>query len=97
MPKIKEEDILCVYIGEPERCRCGCSGEYYYLRANRKLAGKDRGYKIRNEEINDKQVKRVFNLFQKNSPLSSIEIIDNYIYTMKKGYTEYSIYKIKRR
>ena len=70
---------------------CGCSGTYRYASAHRKTAGKDRGYKVDDEEISDRRVKTVFNKMVKNAHLG-IEVIDNYIFTIEIGSRQYTIY-----
>lgn len=68
--EIKEleiKDIISVYSGKDGFCCCGCSGNHYYNSNLVKEASKNRGYQVGNDEINDKMVKRVLNIFKKTS------------------------------
>jgi hypothetical protein len=54
-----------VYSGINGRCCCGCSGKHTYASVHRVNAGKNRGYEVKDEEINDRTVKRIVNLINK--------------------------------
>lgn len=58
--------VMSVYSGKAGACYCGCSGNHRYAAAHREAATKDRGYSISDDEVNDTQVKKVFNLVKKN-------------------------------
>jgi len=66
---ISVKDVMSVYSGKPERCCCGCAGNHRYASAHRNTASRHRGYKVRDNEVNDKQVKRVLNLVKANPDL----------------------------
>lgn len=88
------EDISHVYSGLAGMCMCGCSGKYYYAEKHRRFASDERGYKVQDSEINDKMVKRVYNMFV--SLKYKIENLDNDIFTIHKGKRKYVIYLSKK-
>ena len=53
--------IISVYSGINGKCCCGCAGKHRYASAYRKLASKDRGYEVRDEEVSDRSVKIISN------------------------------------
>ena len=65
--------IISVYSGINGKCCCGCAGKHRYASAYRVLAGKRRGYKVRDEEVSDRSVKIISNkvLNNKNSEHNS--------------------------
>jgi hypothetical protein len=73
---------------------CGCAGTYSYNKINQKWSGENRGYEVTDNEVNEKRIKRVVNKVRKNQNLG-IENIDDYIYTVVVGNTQYSIYLVK--
>lgn len=92
LPDFADDQIECAYRGKPDTCMCGCSGEYYYTEKNREFAGTKRGYPIKDDEINDKQVKRIADMFRTSG---SVENIDNYIFTLIRNDVQYTIYFIE--
>jgi len=50
-------NITRVYNGKANRCMCGCSGKYTTHSKFRELVGKERGYAVGDDEINDRSVK----------------------------------------
>lgn len=90
MPKI--ENVMSAYSGKPGKCMCGCSGRYYYLKNNQVKAGQNRGYKVSDDEVSDRMVKKIFNAIF-GSPC--IEVIENYIYTAIVDGRKYTVYSIK--
>ncbi len=60
------DNVASVYSGKLNRCCCGCSGKHTYASALRDEASKSRGYELRDEEVNDRTVKMIFNKFMKN-------------------------------
>jgi hypothetical protein len=58
--------VMYVYTGIPNRCMCGCSGEYVFTTLHQEAARKE-GMYITAEEINDE---KVIDILQKylNSP-----------------------------
>lgn len=63
--EVKLEFIKSVYSGKAGACMCGCKGTYWYARAHRTLAEQDRGYSIRDTEVSDAMVKRIFNIINR--------------------------------
>jgi hypothetical protein len=63
----KLEDVIDVYSGKDGKCCCGCAGEYCCAEAHQKLGGTKRSYKVDDDEVSDRMVKRVFNLVNGNS------------------------------
>ena len=101
MPELEFNDINCVYISERNKvntCMCGCAGEYYYNEVNRLDAGKNRGYKVTDEEINEKEVQTVLDLFLGYCGDKNIEVIEEsdnkYIFTIVISNKQYTIYTI---
>ena len=60
------DNVASVYSGKRGMCCCGCAGKHTYASALRAEASKSRGYEVRDEEINDRTVKMIFNKFMKN-------------------------------
>lgn len=60
-------EIMSVYSGKRNRCACGCSGKHRYALAHRDTGSKNRGYEVGDDEINDAQVRRIFNILQANA------------------------------
>ena len=56
---IEQENVMSVYSGKADSCRCGCSGKYYYSSNMVGEASEHRGYEVRADEVNDGMVKRV--------------------------------------
>lgn len=76
------DQVMSVYSGKAGKCYCGCSGNHRYAKAHQEVAGKDRGYAISDDEVNDTQVKKVFNLVKKNFTIEE---------NCRKGNEPYSI------
>ena len=101
MPELEFNDINCVYISKRNKannCMCGCSGTYFYNEVNKIKAGKNRGYDVTAEEVNEREVQTVLDLFLGYRGLKNIEVIEDknntYIFTMEisnRGYTIYTI------
>lgn len=60
------DNVASAYSGKVGRCCCGCSGKHTYASALRAEASKSRGYEVRDEEVNDRTVKIIFNKVMKN-------------------------------
>jgi hypothetical protein len=70
MSEIKFEKVISLYNGIPNRCYCGCSGNHYYNSQHQELAGKNRGYEVLDDEINDKKIIRAIKkYFTGNYPI----------------------------
>lgn len=63
--QVKEESVVSVYSGKPG-CMCGCNGKYSYSEVHREFSTSDRGYEVTDDEINDKEVKRITKLINDN-------------------------------
>lgn len=57
------EGVVSVYGGKPG-CACGCRGNHRYSSAHRELGSKRRGYSVDDDEVNDRQVKKVLNVLK---------------------------------
>lgn len=70
--------ILSVYSGKSGKCCCGCSGKHTYVKALQTFAGKYRGYKVNDNECNDRTIKVI-----SNKVLKSADVVhaDNHSYT----------------
>ena len=84
------EDIVSVYVGTPNNCMCGCSGDYTYSSLHRDYSSKNRGYAVGDDEVSDARVKRILNKFVKSELIA--EDNDNYIFTKIIGSRQYTIY-----
>lgn len=73
---INASDVVSVYSGKDGKCCCGCAGRYYYAKATRVAAGKARGYKVTDDEINDGMITRIVRLMNKTP--EAIEWDDEY-------------------
>ena len=91
LPEIKLEQVDCVYIGKPGKCMCGCSGNYSYTSANRDASGRNRGYAVSDDDVNDKRVQYVISKLTKNAA-AGIECTNGHIYQQVIGQTQYDIY-----
>lgn len=52
-------DVMSAYEGEANTCYCGCAGEYFYNSLHVEVAGKDRGYDVDPEDVNDEMVEDI--------------------------------------
>lgn len=59
------DNVASVYSGKRGMCCCGCAGKHTYASALRDEASKSRGYVVRDEEVNDRTVKMIFNKVMK--------------------------------
>lgn len=75
--KIERDDVLYVYSGKANRCCCGCSGNYRYNSKYKDLGTKDRGYEVKDDEVNDKQVARVLTIMKNNADKLEEDYDDN--------------------
>ena len=57
---------MSVYSGRDGKCCCGCAGKHSYTEAHREVAGKNRGYTVDDDDVNDKMVRRVIKLIKEN-------------------------------
>jgi hypothetical protein len=70
LASVTVDQVMSVYSGKAGKCYCGCSGNHRYASAHREAAGKDRGYAISDDEVSDREVKRVLNIVKKNFTIS---------------------------
>jgi len=73
------KDVVTVYLGKPNKCMCGCSGDYAYTSHNHIYGGKDRGYKVSSDEISDRKVRARLKRFYNDD--QDAENIKDYIFT----------------
>jgi hypothetical protein len=52
-------DVMQAYEGEANTCYCGCAGQYYYNSKHVEAAGKDRGYPVLEEDVNDEMIEEI--------------------------------------
>jgi hypothetical protein len=93
MPELKLDEILSAYIGKPDKCMCGCSGNYYHPSINQKIAAEKQGYELSPDEINDRKVGYVLSRIRAVEG-NGIEVFNDYIYTAIIGQKQYTIYKL---
>lgn len=55
---IDVSEVAFVYSGK-DGCACGCRGKYSYASQHQEWASNNRGYKVNDDEVNDKTVKQV--------------------------------------
>lgn len=96
LPELTIDQVSSVYVGKPHTCMCGCAGTYTYTKKSQEQAGKNRGYEVTDDEVNDARVQRVINKMKKNEA-NGVEVIDsnfdnNWILTVVIGKTQYTIY-----
>lgn len=53
--------VAKVYSGRAGACACGCSGKYSYAKQHQAWGSKNRGYEVKDEEVNDRTVKLIVN------------------------------------
>lgn len=82
LASVTADQVMSVYSGKAGRCYCGCSGNHRYAKAHREIAGKDRGYAISDDEVNDAQVKKVLRIVKENFAIDA---------NARKGNEPYSI------
>ena len=66
---IKYEQVLSVYSGRDGKCCCGCAGKHSYNPDFTEEAGKNRGYKIEQDEVNKTMVNKVIRLINEAKEL----------------------------
>jgi hypothetical protein len=86
---VTPQEIVCVYKGKPG-CAYGCNGTYYYATEHREYAGKDRGYEVTDDEINDKKVAWICGILNKNA--ADVEVTENYILSFETDEIVYRAY-----
>lgn len=64
MITLEARDIQSVYSGKPNKCCCGCAGKHSYNSLHQKAASKSRGYKVEDDDVNDRQVARVLDIIK---------------------------------
>ena len=85
-------DVVDAYVGKPHTCMCGCAGKYYYSKLNKDYGSAHRGYKVEDDEINDSKIARIYNKMKSNLDRVDVKSLENYIYTMIIGKTQYTLY-----
>lgn len=60
MKQLDVSRVYLVYVGRRKGCRYGCLGKYKIASAWRDYADRDRGYAHGDEEVSDRQVRRLF-------------------------------------
>ena len=58
-------NVASVYSGIDGRCCCGCSGKHTYASKHRVWGSKNRGYKVEDDQVNDRTVKMIVNKIEK--------------------------------
>ncbi len=95
MNTINVNDVVAVYSGK-DGCRCGCIGKYYYAKQHQAEGGKERGYPVSDDEVNDRMVAKVVARINQeivDSNFINGVVIDGYIYDLPisdtRSYTAY--------
>ncbi len=95
LPGFALSEISRVYKGKPDACMCGCAGKYFYVGCNTTWSGKNRGYPVDVEDIDDPRVLRILHKMEKFA-YKGIEAMGDDIYTLVLGNTQYSLYLVDR-
>lgn len=76
--QINVNDVVYAYSGKPYRC----AGKYYYQESTREYASKSRGYKVRNDEINQRMVNKIVKKINECLSVdnSSVSVLNNCIF-----------------
>ena len=90
MPEISLDKVITTYNGKPG-CMCGCLGKYSYLENTREQASKNRGYKVSDDEINERSVMFIINKLKKEAH-RGIEVTEDYIYYLEIENRCYALY-----
>ena len=64
--KINVDRVMQVYSGKPG-CMCGCNGTYRVATQHLRAADDDRGYAHDPEDVNDRQVRRVVKILERQA------------------------------
>jgi len=86
------DHIVSVYSGIDGKCCCGCSGNHLYARKYAEEGGKQRGYPVDEEDINDAMVKKVA-LILARAKSEELEVENSYVSTVigKRIYIAYPL------
>ena len=96
IPEIPFKTIESVYSSnKPDACMCGCCGKYTYTAVNRKRSGKERGYDVSKNEVNDRVVKGLLTKMKRSTTHTFLESHKNNIYTVYIGGRQYTLYQFK--
>lgn len=86
-------NVYSVYSGRPG-CACGCRGKYSYSKQHQDFASKDRGYAVTDDEVSDKNVKRITEYF--NQHLSEVETCGEDCFSLEVSDTRmYTLYTVQ--
>jgi len=94
---------MSVYSGINGKCCCGCAGKHTYASKHQKIASKDRGYKVGDEEVCDKTVKLIVNKMNKhlaipgNKPEYTNKKMLKKLVSIVVGRRLYIAYKLKKQ
>ena len=91
LSQLTTDDVNSVYSGKAGHCACGCAGKHSYSSAHRAFASKWRGYRVEDEEINDRMVARVLRILQANP---SSEVLSTECAHVEIGARLYVIYLV---
>jgi len=100
--KIKIDDVMSVYSGINGQCCCGCAGKHTYASKYQKIASKDRGYEVGDEEVSDRTVKLIVNKMNKylaipgNKPEYTNKKMLKELISIVKGEHLYIAYLLKK-
>jgi len=87
-------DVMFVYSGRKGACACGCKGKYSYHQMRRAESSKWRGYRVTDDELNERQVNRVLGHIKRN--VSTAKYDENVRYlSVDVGTRTYVVYLSK--
>ena len=84
-------DVRSVYSGKAWSCCCGCSGTHSYASLLREEAGKDRGYPVTDDDVNDREVRRVLKKGQQHRDMEPEYCAGSY-FSVVVGKRSYIVY-----
>jgi hypothetical protein len=98
MKKILDKSaVVSVYSGRNNVCCCGCAGTHYYNSKLQTIGTIQRGYKVENDELNDRMITKIVNLINNNPDKIDMEEADFVsIVIGKRLYIAYGIIEVKK-
>jgi len=70
--EVTTEVVRSVYSGKDGKCCCGCAGKHRYNSAHRVEGSRNRGYEVRDEDVSDREVKRILGLIKTNESIAEV-------------------------
>lgn len=87
------EHVTSVYCGKVGACCCGCAGKHSYHAAKRAEASRRRGYRVTDDELNEREVKRVLDKVKHN--VATAQYMEGDHIAVDVGNRTYTVYLSK--